>query len=226
MYMFFKRLFDIVVSFIAILILLPFMLPVVLLLLLTGEHHVFYLQERVGYRNKLFSIYKFATMLQNSPNMEGGLITLKRDPRLTPLGGFLRSSKINELPQLLNILFGDMSFVGPRPVMQKSFDAYPDEVKACIYNVPPGLTGIGSIVFRDEESLITEVKQKGGDTWAYYTEVIYPYKGKLELWYQQNNNFMVDMQIILLTAWGVLKPHSTLYLKIFKGLPEFKQDAD
>src|SRR5690606_2286133 len=121
--------------------------------------------DRVGYKNKTFSIWKFATMLKNSPNMPGGLITTKKDPRITPMGGFLRKTKINELPQLINILKGDMSFVGPRPVMQKSFEQYPPEIQKIIYNVKPGLTGIGSIVFRDEEQLITNVKNSGGNTW-------------------------------------------------------------
>lgn len=220
MYLFIKRFFDILFSFAAIVILLPFMLPVTLILLLTGEHHVFYLQERVGYKNSLFSIYKFATMLLNSPNMPGGLITLKKDPRLLPIGGFLRTTKINELPQLLNILFGQMSFIGPRPVMQKSFEGYPEEVKNVIYNVKPGLTGIGSIVFRDEETLITKVKEQGGDIWHYYTHIIYPYKGKLEQWYQENQSFGVDFAILFLTAWTILFPNSQLVFKIFKGLPQ------
>lgn len=219
MYLAIKRFFDIVFSFIAIVILLPFMLPIVIVLALTGEHHIFYLQERVGYKNSIFSINKFATMLLNSPNMPGGLITLKKDPRLLPIGGFLRASKINELPQLLNILFGQMSFVGPRPVMQKSFDGYPDDVKRVIYNVKPGLTGIGSIVFRDEESLITKVKEQGGDIWHYYTHVIYPYKGKLEQWYQENQSFKVDFMILLLTALTIIYPNNNHVFKIFKNIP-------
>lgn len=219
MYLLIKRLFDIIFSLIAIIILLPLLLPITVLLLLTGERKVFYLQERVGFKNSLFSIYKFATMLFNSPNMPGGLITLKKDPRLTPLGGFLRTTKINELPQLVNILFGHMSFVGPRPVMQKSFDGYPEDVKTVIYNVKPGLTGIGSIVFRDEETLITKVKEEGGDIWYYYTNVIYPYKGKLEQWYQENQSFKVDFFILFLTAWAILSPNNQLVFKIFRGLP-------
>lgn len=220
MYLFIKRIFDIIFSFAAIVILLPFMLPVAIILLVTGEHHVFYLQERVGYKNSLFCIYKFATMLLNSPNMTGGLITLKKDPRLLPIGNFLRTTKINELPQLINILLGQMSFVGPRPVMQKSFDGYPEDVKKVIYNVKPGLTGIGSIVFRDEETLITRVKEQGGDIWHYYTFVIYPYKGKLEHWYQENQSFWVDFSILFLTAWTIVFPNSQLVFKLFKGLPK------
>ena len=158
-------------------------------------------------------------MLKDSPNMAGGLITTKKDPRLTPMGGFLRSSKINELPQLLNILFGNMSVVGPRPVMQKSFDTYPEEVQKVIYNVKPGLTGIGSIIFRDEESLITQVRDNGGDTWDFYKNTIYPFKGQVEQWYQHNQSFLTDLTIIFLTAWVILFPQSQLIYKVFPTLP-------
>ena len=219
MYNFFKRCSDIVSSLIALIILSPLLIPIVIGLKLTGEGYIFYFQERVGKNNKLFNIYKFATMLKDSINMKGGLITTNKDPRITPMGGFLRKSKINELPQLLNILFGHMSVVGPRPVMQKSFDQYPTEVQKVIYNVKPGLTGIGSIIFRDEEKMITKVRDEGGDTWAFYRENIYPYKGKVEQWYQANQSFWVDLKIIFLTAWAVVFPSVDLH-KYFRNLPE------
>ncbi|NJB86667.1 lipopolysaccharide/colanic/teichoic acid biosynthesis glycosyltransferase [Lewinella marina] len=217
-----KRFFDFVFALLALLVLSPLLIPIVIGLKLTGEGYVFYLQERVGYRNRLFNIYKFATMLKDSPNMKGGIITTAKDPRITPMGGFLRKSKINELPQLLNVLFGDMSFVGPRPVMQKSFDQYPPEVQEVIYNVKPGITGIGSIVFRDEEQLITAVRDRGGDTWAYYRDVIYPHKGRVEEWYQANQSFWVDLKILFLTAWVILRPESDLVYRAFPEVPVFK----
>ena len=219
MYKNIKRFFDFLVSFIVLILLSPLLIPISIGLKLTGEGHIFYLQKRVGFENNIFNIYKFATMLKDSPNMAGGIITTKKDPRITPMGGFLRKSKINELPQILNILKGDMSFVGPRPVMQKSFDQYPEDVKEVIYNVTPGLTGIGSIIFRDEEELITEVKDAGGDTWEFYRTKIYPHKGALELWYQKKQSFIVDLLIIFITAWVVLKPESDLVYKVFKDLP-------
>ncbi|KXK40727.1 MAG: sugar transferase [Bacteroidetes bacterium OLB9] len=219
MYDFIKRIFDIISSGIALTILSPLLIPIIILLKFTGEGEIWYFQERVGYKNKIFKIFKFATMLKNSPNMAGGLITLKNDPRLTPLGGFLRSSKINELPQLLNIFLGDMSVVGPRPVMKKSFDAYPAHIQEVIYNVKPGLTGIGSIIFRDEETLITEIRDKGGDTWDFYTNKIYPFKGEVELWYQKNKGFRTDIKIIFITAWVIFFPNSELVYKWFPTLP-------
>lgn len=220
MYKLFKRLSDLVSSGIALILLSPLLIPIVIGLKLTGEGYIFYLQERVGKNNKLFSIYKFATMLKDSANMKGGLITTKGDPRITPMGGFLRKSKINELPQLLNIFFGNMSVVGPRPVMQKSFDQYPADVQKVIYNVSPGLTGIGSIVFRDEEEIITKVRDEGGDTWDYYKNVIYPHKGELEKWYQANQSFWTDLKIIFATAWVVLRPDSDLVYSWFPDIPK------
>jgi lipopolysaccharide/colanic/teichoic acid biosynthesis glycosyltransferase len=220
MYNILKRTFDILASGIAILILTPLLIPVIIGLSLTGEGHVWYKQERLGYRNNPFLIWKFATMLKNSANMPGGYITVKKDPRLTPMGDFLRKSKINELPQLFNIFFGHMSIVGPRPVMKVSFEAYPKEVKEVIYNVKPGLTGIGSIIFRDEEELITDVKNNGGDLLEFYKGEIYPFKGQLEIWYQNNKSFFVDIQLILLTAWVIVIPDSKLYEKWFKDLPK------
>lgn len=220
MYLIIKRFCDIFVSSIALLILSPLLIPIIIGLKLTGEGYIWYFQERVGFKNKKFNIYKFATMLKDSPNMSGGVITTKRDPRITPMGGFLRKSKINELPQLLNILFGHMSVVGPRPVMPISFEAYPADVQKVIYNVKPGLTGIGSIIFRDEEVLITQVRDSGGDTWDFYTNKIYPFKGKLEQWYQENYSFITDLKLIILTAWVIVFPKSDLVNKWFKDLPK------
>ncbi|NJL74797.1 MAG: sugar transferase [Saprospiraceae bacterium] len=215
-----KRFFDFFVALTAIVILSPLLIPIVIGLLLTGEHYVFYFQERVGYKNRVFDIWKFATMLKNSPNMTGGLITLKNDPRLTPMGGFLRKTKINELPQLFNVLIGDMSFVGPRPVMQKSFDQYPKDVQKVIYSVKPGLTGIGSIIFRDEEELITRQKELGNDPWEFYKNVIYPYKGKVEEWYQKHSSLKTDILILFLTVWAILLPKSELHYSVFKDIPK------
>lgn len=219
MYHIVKRFFDFLLSLIMLFMLAPILIPIVIGLKITGEGYIFYLQERVGFRNKAFSILKFATMLKDSPNMKGGIITLKKDPRITPMGGFLRKTKINELPQLINVLKGDMSFVGPRPVMQKSFDQYPQEVQEIIYNVTPGITGVGSIIFRDEEELMTKIKKEGKDPWDYYRNIIYPYKGEVEVWYQKNQSFFLDFMILFLTAWAIMFPNSDLHFKVFKDMP-------
>lgn len=217
MYKFIKRIFDILFSLAALIILLPVFIPIIIILLLTGEHEVFYRQDRVGYKNKIFGIWKFSTMLKNSPNMGSKDLTIRNDPRVTKVGKFLRKSKINELPQLINILTGDMSFVGPRPLMKSGFDRYSLEMKEKVYNVKPGLTGIGSIVFRDEELIITQSKLTPEDC---YRNVILPHKGALELWYQQHQNLYTDFMLLFLTGWYVVFPQSNLVSKVFPTLPK------
>lgn len=219
MYLFIKRFFDIVLSGIAILALSPLLIPVMVVLKCTGEHDIFYRQTRIGYRNSHFQMMKFATMLRNSPNMVGGLHTTKGDPRVLPFGRFLRKTKINELPQLFNIFLGDMSIVGPRPLVDKTFAPYSDEVKARIYSVKPGLTGIGSVVFRDEEALLTKCAQIDMNLDEAYAKVVSPYKGALEMWYLDNIGFWTDLKLIFLTAWVVLFPKSELVYRFFKDLP-------
>ena len=158
-------------------------------------------------------------MLSNSANMGSGSLTLRNDPRVLPFGSFLRKTKINELPQILNIIIGDLSIVGPRPQMQVDFEKYSDDVQGKIYNVRPGLTGIGSIIFRDEESLISAASEQE-DPHKFYKRVIAPYKGELEMWYQENYSIYLDFQLIFMTAWVILFPKSKLYNKWFKNLPE------
>ena len=215
------RIIDVLLSILALLVLLPLFIPVVIILLSTGEHKVFYLQNRVGYKNKNFKIIKFATMLSNSANMGSGSLTLKNDPRVLPFGSFLRKTKINELPQILNIIIGDLSIVGPRPQMLVDFKKYSDEVQGKIYNVRPGLTGIGSIVFRDEESLISSAAENENPH-DFYKRVIAPYKGELEIWYHLHRSFFLDSQLIFMTAWVIVTPETRLYEKWFKDLPKRK----
>lgn len=217
MYNIFKRLLDVIVSIIALIILLPVFIPIIIILRLTAEGEVFYFQERYGIQNSKFKIWKFTTMLKNSMHMGSGSITLQNDPRVTKFGSFLRKTKINELPQIINILKGDISLVGPRPLVTKTFTAYNEEVQSKIYNVKPGLTGIGSIIFRDEESIISAVTEE--DPHEFYRRVIAPYKGALEMWYQKNTSFFLDLQLIFLTAWVVFFPKSKIYEKWFDDLP-------
>ncbi|MGO4292732.1 sugar transferase [Chitinophaga sp. RAB17] len=216
MYRVIKRIIDLIVAITILLILLPFLIPILLLLRFTGEGEIFYFQKRIGYKNEYFNIWKFATMLKNSPNMGTGSLTLRNDPRVTHVGRFLRITKLNELPQIINVLIGNMSIVGPRPQMKVDFDVYPEHVKERIYDVPPGITGIGSIIFRDEEKMLSETTLPPKE---YYAQVIAPYKGELELWYQRNFSFLTDMKIVFLTAWVIFSPESDLPYKVFKDLP-------
>lgn len=215
MYLFFKRIFDVVIATIALILLSPILIPSCIILLFTGEREVFYKQKRVGYKNKPFDIWKFATMLKNSPNIGTGEITLRNDPRVTPFGKLLRITKINELPQIINVFKGDMSIVGPRPLMDVSLPLYPEEIRNKIYNCKPGMTGIGSLIFRDEEKIVSD----SADPKAMYA-TIYPYKGELEMWYQKNASLYTDFVIIFLTAWSILFPKNQLVDKLFKDLPK------
>lgn len=217
MYKSVKRLLDIIISLFAILLLSPLLIPIIILLKLTGEGYIFYYQKRIGKNCNYFNIIKFATMLKDSPNIGNGTITLRNDPRITPMGKWLRKSKLNELPQLLNVLIGEMSFVGPRPLLDKNFENIDISIKKAIYENKPGITGIGSVVFRDEEKLLTQNAENPRD---YYNNVIAPYKAELELWYRKNISFITDLKILLLTAWLILLPKSESYKSWFKNLPK------
>jgi len=211
-----QRFLDILFSSLALLVLSPLLVPVAILLRLTGEGEVFFLQNRVGKGGKIFKLYKFATMLKNSPSMGTGTVTVKNDPRILPMGGFLRKAKINELPQLLNILKGDMSVIGPRPQTQRCFDAFTPTAQTAIKQVLPGLSGIGSIMFRDEENLLNG----HADARHFYDHVIAPYKGALEEWYVNNQGLRTYFMLIGLTLWVVLFPKSTAVWRIFGTLPK------
>ena len=215
-YRFAKRTLDILLSAAACLVLLPLFIPIIIALRLTGEGEVFYRQERVGYRGTRFSLLKFATMLKNSPNIGTKTITTKNDPRVLPLGRFLRKTKINELPQLLNVLKGDMAIVGPRPQTEECYGYFPEAEREKIYHSKPGLTGIGSVIFRDEEEIISR-SPKGHA--RCYREDIMPYKQALELWYLDHQSLWVDLKIIVLTAIAVLRPDNTLPAKWLGDLP-------
>jgi lipopolysaccharide/colanic/teichoic acid biosynthesis glycosyltransferase len=210
----YKRVIDIFLSSVVLIILSPILLIISLVLLCTGEHQIIYFQKRIGKYLKVFSIWKFTTMLKNSENMGDGLLTVREDPRVLPFGKFLRKTKINEIPQLISIIIGDMSIVGPRPLI---YNPYNEGVGEVIYSNKPGLTGIGSIIFRDEEALISKTKLNKKD---FYDNYICPYKGELELWYEQNLSFWTDIKLIFCTAWVIFFSKSKLPNKIFKNLPK------
>lgn len=210
-----QRVFDVLLSGIALLVLSPLLVPVAIALRLTGEGEVFYVQHRIGRGGAAFPLYKFATMLKDSPNLGTGTVTLKDDPRVLPLGRFLRRTKLNELPQLLNVLKGEMSVVGPRPQTRRCFEAFPEASRREIVKVRPGLSGIGSIVFRDEEQLMhANVAPE-----AFYDEVIMPYKGRLEEWYVGRRGVATYFACIGLTVWTVLVPGTTAVWRVFRNLP-------
>lgn len=212
-----QRILDIFFSTIALLVLSPLLVPIALLLRLTGEGEIFFLQERIGEGGTPFTLYKFATMLKDSPNLGTGTVTVKNDPRVLPIGRFLRKTKINELPQLLNVLLGSMSLVGPRPQARKNFDTFPIDLQKLIIQVKPGLSGIGSIVFRGEEDILAAVRQEGNVD--FYEKVITPYKGQVEAWYVNNQRISNYFAIIFITILIVLIPSSNIVWRVFKELP-------
>ena len=211
-----QRFFDIVFSGIALVLLSPLLLPLMFILRVTGEGEIFFPQNRVGRGGDDFKLYKFATMLKDSPNIGAGTLTVKNDPRVLPMGGLLRKTKINELPQLINIFKGDMSVIGPRPQTQRCFDAFPLSAQNEIKKVRPGLSGIGSIIFRNEEDMI----HANNDPDKFYDEIVMPYKGSLEDWYVSNQSIGSYFSLIGLTVWVVLSSNSGLVWAMFKDLPE------
>jgi len=211
-----ERFFDILFSGLALLVLSPLLVPIVIILRCSGEGEVFFLQERVGRNGEVFKLYKFVTMLKNSPNIGTGTVTMKDDPRVLPVGKFLRKTKINELPQLLNIFFGDMSVIGPRPLTAQTFGFYSDSTQDVIIQVRPGLSGVGSIIFRGEE----DIMHGATASVDFYDNVIAPYKGALEEWFVSNKGLYIYFMAIFITVWAVLFPKTKVVWTVFKGLPE------
>ena len=214
-----QRILDVIFVGLGMLFLSPLLLPIAFILKATGEGEVFYIQTRIGKNGSLFGLLKFATMLKDSPNIGSGEITIHNDPRVLPLGKFLRKSKINELPQLWNILIGDMSVVGPRPMVPNTYANYPAEAQEILNTVRPGLTGIGSIIFRDEERLL----DGRDDPIGFYNENITPYKSDLEIWFVQNNSLWLYIKAIFVTAWVVIFPASKIADRAFSGIPRLPE---
>lgn len=211
-----ERFFDILISTFTLIAISPLFVPIVIILKFTGEGEIFFFQERVGKDGVVFKLIKFATMLKDSPNIGTGTVTVSADPRVLPFGKILRKTKINELPQLLNIFFGNMSLIGPRPLTLQTFEAYSPRIQEVVKKVKPGLSGIGSIIFRDEENIM----QGASASVEFYDNTIAPYKGALEVWYVSNKGLYIYFLAIFMTAWIVLIPNTQMAWRIFSKLPE------
>lgn len=216
-----KRLSDIIITSLLCIFLLPIFLLTWLSLKLTEGKTLFFSQERVGFNSQLFTLWKFRTMSKNSPKKGAGYLTIKNDSRVTPIGHFLRHYKLDELPQLILVLKGDLSLVGPRPVVPDLFKSYPKNIRHKIYRVKPGVTGIGSLAFRNENVIISNC---GMDPNLFYNMHIAPHKAALELWYQKNISLTTDLKILFLTAWVLFFPNSNLVNKVFTNLPKWSHD--
>lgn len=194
-----KRLFDIFFSLIGIVLLLPFFIIISILILLDSKGGIIYKQERVGKGDVAFKVLKFRTMRPNSFS-KGALTVGSRDPRITNVGYYLRKYKLDELPQLFNVLFGEMSFVGPRPEVKKYTDLYTPEQKK-VLSVRPGITDYASIKFRNENDLLAS----SDDPERLYIEKIMPEKLRLNLKYINDNSIFKDVKIIFDTFYVIIK---------------------
>ena len=194
-----KRLFDVTFAVLGLIALIPLFAVVAILIRLTSPGPVFFRQARVGRNLKPFRIYKFRTMTVDSPN-RGPSVTAHGDSRVTRLGRFLRKSKIDELPQIINVLVGEMSFVGPRPEVEEYVKEYPVEFQKILVN-RPGMTDLASIEFRNESELL----QNAGNVEELYISEILPVKLKYNLEYLENQSLRYDILLILRTLGAVLR---------------------
>jgi len=204
------RFFDILFSFLGLIILSPFLFIISLFIVLTTGNSFFFTQKRVGKHNKEFTLLKFRTMRKDSDKT--GLLTVgTRDARITKVGYFLRKYKLDELPQLVNVLVGSMSLVGPRPEVRKYVDLYFDEQKR-VLEVRPGITDYASIIYRDENKILAQFDEPE----KHYIEVIMPQKLQLNLRYIDNYTIKEYFRILLLTLRAITTFDKTSH-KRFKG---------
>lgn len=192
-----KRVFDVIVSTFALIVLSPLLATIALTVKLTSEGPILYAAPRVGMSGKAIKVYKFRTMVMNADKI-GGSVTIKNDPRVTPIGRLLRKYKLDELAQLFNVWNGTMSFVGPRPEHPYYVGMYTAEQKE-ILRVRPGITSPASLRYRNEEELLS-----GKDTESYYVTTLMPEKLAIDIEYIQTSNLYTDILIILKTLWIVV----------------------
>lgn len=211
------RLLDVCLASIALVALLPIGLLVAAVLATTGERTVFFRQRRVGFRKRIFTIVKFRTMYRGSEVIGTQSLTIKDDPRLLPLGRLLERSKLNEAPQFWNVVRGEMSLVGPRPLIPEHFSLYPRETRERITSVKPGLTGLGSLVLRAEKSLLAE---GGLPPREIYTRRIVPRKATLETWYANHKRLALDIRLLSLTTVALVAPNSSWLSRKLRALEQ------
>jgi len=211
----FKRAFDIFISSLGLILLSPFILPVAILLRRESPGPILYRGPRLGRGGKQFNILKFRTMHERPETYNGPRVTAKGDDRITPLGHWLRGTKLNELPQLWNVLVGEMSMVGPRPEDPAIANTWPVKVRAEILSMCPGITSPASVLYRDEENLLPA--QEAMDT--YFRDIL-PDKLRLDLLYVRNHSFLGDLDILFWTAMAVLPRLARQHIpesKLFAG---------
>ncbi|MDP8032890.1 sugar transferase [Pasteurella atlantica] len=188
-----KRLFDFTASLLGLIILSPILVVVAIWIKLDSKGGVFFRQQRVGLNGELFAIHKFRTMRENTE--QESRLTIGADNRITRSGQFLRKSKLDELPQLIDVVMGKMSLVGPRPEVPEFIDLYPEEQRKKILSVRPGITDKASIEMVDENEILGQYE----DARQAYIDVIMPMKVKYYLEYVDNNSLLGDIKLIFLT---------------------------
>lgn len=198
-----KRVFDFVVALLMLIIISPILLILSILIKIDSEGPVFYRQERVTTGNKTFRIFKFRTMVQNADKI-GSLVTVGKDPRITRVGHKIRKCRLDELPQLINIVTGDMSFVGTRPEVRKYVDCYTDEMMATLL-MPAGVTSLASITYKDEDGIMEERTSKGESADEAYVNHVLPEKMRYNLEYLKTFSFIGDIGLMFKTVFSVLK---------------------
>jgi lipopolysaccharide/colanic/teichoic acid biosynthesis glycosyltransferase len=199
-----KRLFDIFIASFGILILIPIFIPVLFLVWIQDYNNPFYIADRVGKDNKLFKMIKIRSMVINA-DKNGAQSTSNDDMRITYIGKFIRKFKLDELSQLLNVLLGHMSFVGPRPNVVDEVSLYSSE-ELCLLKVRPGITDFSSIVFSDEGDILSGSTNPDLD----YNQLIRPGKGYLGLFYIEKMNFILDIKLIFLTILAIISKEKAL----------------
>ena len=198
-----KRIFDIIVAVILLILLSPIILILAIMIKIDSKGPVFYRQERITTYGKIFRIFKFRTMVQNADKV-GTLVTVGNDSRITRVGKLIRKVRLDELPQLINVLKGEMTFVGTRPEVKKYVDKYTDEMKATLL-MPAGITSVASIKYKDEDEILDRAKQKGKDIDLAYVEDVLPEKMKYNLEYISKFSFVYDIKVCIDTVIGVLR---------------------
>ncbi len=205
-----KRFFDLSFALLGLVVLSPFLICCALKIKFEDKGAIFYRGERVGLNGKIFRIFKFRTMVVDAEKL-GPSSTSEDDKRITSIGKFLRKYKLDELPQLINVLVGDMSLVGPRPEVQQFTDLYTDEEKI-ILTVRPGITDWASLWNSDEGAVLAGA----ADPDKAYMELIRPTKLKLQIKYVTERSFWVDLKIIMLTLKAILQPESQAFQEIHR----------
>lgn len=197
-----KRTLDIIFSFVLIIVLLPILIILSICIKIDSKGPVFFRQERITTYGKIFKIFKFRTMIKDA-DKKGSLVTQKEDYRITRVGKLIRKLRLDELPQLINILCGDMSFVGTRPEVKKYVDKYTDEMNATLL-MPAGVTSIASIEYKDEDEIIASLINDGKTVDEIYVQNILPEKMKYNLEYIERFSIINDIKIVFKTVLKVL----------------------